>query len=249
MSAPKDLLTDVAAFEKAASSANTVASLSGALEASTRDLGYRWFTLIRPDTTGNDHSSFLLTNYPEGWVEQVLTEKRYIDDPIHAAVMRSIDGVQWGDVGVYINPTVRQLETMAKARDFGLKNGFTFPYRFAGLNTAMFSVAQARTRPMTRKMRIVAHMLGAIAFRRAHELSFGTAPSWKCVQLTPRQIDCIALVAQGQSDFEIARRMDISPHSVRDYIEAARERYGVKRRIQLTLAALRDGYISLENCI
>lgn len=243
----KDILAEVVAFGGAAEETTSLPGLSSLVEEITRELGFRWFTLIRASETGDaNRGSFLLTNYPAGWVEQVFEEKRHLDDPIHAAVLRSIDGIGWEEVGAYIDPTDRQQETMAKAGDFGLKGGLTIPFRLTGASTAMFSVAQSHTKPMTRKKRLVARMLGGIAFRRAHELSFGGKAVPARVQLSRRQIDCIALLAQGFSDFEIARRLNLSPHSIREYISTARKRYGVKRRAQLVLAAMRDSYISLE---
>lgn len=246
----KDILAEVVAFGDAAEEATSLPGLSSLVEEITRELGFRWFTLIRASGTGDaNRGSFLLTNYPAGWVEQVFEEKRHLDDPIHAAVLRSIDGIGWEEVGAYIDPTNRQQETMAKAGDFGLKTGLTLPFRLTGSSTAMFSVAQSLTRPLTRKKRLVARMLGAIAFRKAHELSFGRNTVSNRVRLSHRQIDCIALLAQGLTDFEIARRLNLSPHSIREYVSTARNRYGVKRRIQLVLAAMRDGYISLEGTV
>jgi DNA-binding CsgD family transcriptional regulator len=65
------------------------------------------------------------------------------------------------------------------------------------------------------------------------------------VQLSPRQIQCIKLIAEGLSDAEIAFQLGISTETVREYIEIARVKYGAKRRIQLVLAAIRDGYFTI----
>jgi DNA-binding CsgD family transcriptional regulator len=169
---------------------------------------------------------------------------------VHAAALRSIDGVGWDQIGDYIDLTARQIETIRKAGDHGLKNGYTIPFRLPGMSSAMFSVALGTSRPLTARMRLIARLLGSVAFARAHEISSGrivVAP--ERVRLSPRQIDCISLVALGLSDFEIARHIGLSPGTVREYIETARQRYGVKRRTQLVLAAIRDGHMSLDEAV
>jgi DNA-binding CsgD family transcriptional regulator len=45
--------------------------------------------------------------------------------------------------------------------------------------------------------------------------------------LCPRQVECIALVAQGKSDWEIGQILGLSRDTVHEYVESARRRYGV----------------------
>lgn len=67
-----------------------------------------------------------------------------------------------------------------------------------------------------------------------------------CVPLSPRQVECIALVAQGKSDWEIGQILGLSRDTVHEYVESARRRYGVRRRTQLVLRAVRDGHLNME---
>lgn len=64
--------------------------------------------------------------------------------------------------------------------------------------------------------------------------------------LSPRQIECVALVAQGKSDWEIGQILGLSRDTVHEYVEAARQRYGVRRRTQLVLWAVRDGHLNID---
>lgn len=64
--------------------------------------------------------------------------------------------------------------------------------------------------------------------------------------LTPRQIDCLRLIAAGKTEWEMGKILGLSPSTIHEYVEAARRRYGVKTRSQLVLAAARDGYVSLN---
>jgi DNA-binding CsgD family transcriptional regulator len=56
--------------------------------------------------------------------------------------------------------------------------------------------------------------------------------------LTPRQRDCVLLVARGNSDEEIARTLGISRLTAHKHVEAAKKRYGVTTRVRLVVDAL-----------
>jgi DNA-binding CsgD family transcriptional regulator len=49
-------------------------------------------------------------------------------------------------------------------------------------------------------------------------------------RLTPRERECLRLVAQHMHSKEIGRALDLSPFTVDKYIESACERLGVKSR-------------------
>lgn len=69
------------------------------------------------------------------------------------------------------------------------------------------------------------------------------------VSLSPRQHECLTLVAQGKSDWEIAQILGISRDTVHEYVEAARQKYGVRRRIQLILKMIQDGHFDVDELV
>lgn len=62
--------------------------------------------------------------------------------------------------------------------------------------------------------------------------------------LTPRQLDVIALVAEGRTTEEIARHLELSPHTVKNYLERIYERLGARDRTQAVAMALREGILT-----
>jgi DNA-binding CsgD family transcriptional regulator len=60
--------------------------------------------------------------------------------------------------------------------------------------------------------------------------------------LTPRQREIVELSAQGLNHKEIARRVDLSPSTVRNHIAHAYERLGVRNRAELTNLLLQQGH-------
>jgi DNA-binding CsgD family transcriptional regulator len=65
-------------------------------------------------------------------------------------------------------------------------------------------------------------------------------------ELTPRQREVAALVADGLSNKEIARRLGLSMPTVRNYIEHIMARLGFASRTQIALWAFRRGLYRFE---
>jgi LuxR family quorum-sensing system transcriptional regulator CciR len=75
-------------------------------------------------------------------------------------------------------------------------------------------------------------------------------PRAKCGPLlTPRQRDCVVLVAQGKSDWEIGRLLGISESTVHKHVEDAKRRYGVPTRIQLVVRSLFEKRVAFSDVL
>ncbi|KAA0272231.1 MAG: DNA-binding response regulator [Acidobacteria bacterium] len=57
--------------------------------------------------------------------------------------------------------------------------------------------------------------------------------------LTARQLEVLALVAEGASDAEVAARLSLSPRTVQSHLAAIRARTGMRRRPQLASWAVK----------
>jgi DNA-binding NarL/FixJ family response regulator len=77
-----------------------------------------------------------------------------------------------------------------------------------------------------------AHLLGAI---RTPELP---------EPLTPREMDVLRLLAQGQSNKEIARALDLVEETVKSHVRHILGKFGVQSRTQALLAAIQLGIVS-----
>lgn len=67
-------------------------------------------------------------------------------------------------------------------------------------------------------------------------------------ELSPRELDALRLYASGLKLAAVARRMDISPHTVKEYLDRVRAKYQqvgrpVRTRTELYAAASRDGLL------
>ncbi len=66
-------------------------------------------------------------------------------------------------------------------------------------------------------------------------------------RLTGRQMEIVALVGQGMSNKEIARRLSVSLHTVKNHIHNLLERLGLRSRVEVALFARRTGLLAHDH--
>ncbi len=62
-------------------------------------------------------------------------------------------------------------------------------------------------------------------------------------KLTPRQLECLAMAARGETSAEIALALGVSRRTIDHYIANTCVRLGVRNRIQAVAKAIADGLI------
>lgn len=241
-------LRDFEEVHEACEATETTAQLRAVIDSAIRGFGFRWFALVDDGDLG-EHlpQCLMITNYPSSWVDEVVSTRLYRNDPVHAASIRSPTGLCWERIPEVIAPTRVQLSVLERGRAHGLTTGYTVPFRIPGERGAFFSVARQRDRAFTHIEAMAAQLVGGMAFRKGRALVNGHMAKVQTASLSPRQIDCLRLIAAGKTEWEIATILGLSPSTVHEYVEGARRRYGIRTRSQLVLAATRDGYISLNH--
>ena len=64
------------------------------------------------------------------------------------------------------------------------------------------------------------------------------------IVLTEREKDIVFLICEGQTNQEIAKKLFISPHTVKTHIESLFLKVNVRNRVQLSVFAIKNGIIS-----
>src|SRR3546814_14512442 len=100
----------------------------------------------------------------------LLEERHYLEDPIHAACARTPSGLAWDRVGDVLELTPRQRGILDRARDHDLASGYSLPIRTPGEPEAIFTAARSRDEPLSAEEVLTARLLGSVAYDRAREL-------------------------------------------------------------------------------
>jgi LuxR family quorum-sensing system transcriptional regulator CciR len=235
------------------------ADLDALLQAITREMGFDHYALIHHvDLTPYEpelrHMAtgqlVALMDYPEQWIEEYIGNDIVSYDPVLLASHKTNVGFAWSEIPKLIELKRPHVEQLERGRRAGIGDGFTVPSNVPGEANGSSNFVVRTGRQLPERNLMMAQLVGSYAFEaarnivtHAHRLQFGR------VNLSPRQLDCILLIGQGKSTWDIARILGISEATVKEYIDDARRRYGVKTRIQLVLRAVYDGHLPLIDAL
>ena len=222
-----------------------------------RELGFDYFALLhRVDLSwrGSDLDErkrgelIALSDYPDAWLQTYINRNLAADDPVLIASKQAHIGFCWSEIPEMIELTPHHLQQMREARAAGLGDGFTVPSNRPGLTNGSCHFVVRPERELPRSALLLAELVGIHAFHAARQIVERMhAKHVERAKLSPRQLDCIELVGRGKTDWEIAKILSISPATVKDYLDDARKKYGVTKRVQVVLRAVFEGQLSLAD--
>lgn len=237
----------IEAFDLAASRCQSEAALHSLLQEVTQELGFQYFALLHHASLNRRHGHLIrFDNYPLDWQQEMRETHLFEYDPIHAASGRTNIGFIWDDVGRYVTLTATHRSILMRSRRFGLVNGFTVPANVPGEPSGSCSFARASSRSISKAGLHCAELIGAHAFFAARRLR-GLPSTGRRAHLSRRERQCLRLLANGKTDWEIGAILGLSPETVRQYVRHARISYDVVSRAQLVVFGLRDAWISFDD--
>jgi LuxR family transcriptional regulator, quorum-sensing system regulator CciR len=216
------------------------------MEEVTIEMGFRYFALINHiDLRHTQKNVIHFDNYPISWATYFTENGLYTQDPVLRASLTSNVGFPWIDVPKMIEITSRQRSILERAAKNGLGDGYTVPANIPGERCGSCSFATRRGLAAPVKNFPLAHLIGGFAFQAARRLNQADSmPQQLRSHLTQRQRDCLLWAIKGKTDWEIGRILGLKKETVSEYLETARERYGVTKRLPLAIHAIFDGQIS-----
>jgi DNA-binding NarL/FixJ family response regulator len=88
-------------------------------------------------------------------------------------------------------------------------------------------------------------LLAAVRHAAAGGLAFSRRPSTSTPTLTEREAEVVRLVADGKSNDEIGRVLDVSSKTVESHIGRIFARTGIQSRTELASRAIREGWLEV----
>jgi LuxR family transcriptional regulator, quorum-sensing system regulator CciR len=193
-----------------------------------------------------------LADLPPGWNAVAPAS----GDAVLAAAAQSYAPFLWSDISRLVVLNRPQRDFLDAAHAAGIGAAVAVPiHRPRGAEEAgsysvfagCCSFLMKNGVPLPLESLAAAHYVGALAFDVAEILREPGAAEPRGPQLTPRQRDCVVLVAQGKSDWEIGQVLGISESTVHKHIEDAKRRFGVSTRVQLVVRSLFDARLSFSD--
>ena len=192
-----------------------------------------------------------LSDYPQYWVDQYVSNEVVNLDPVLLASQRTGVGFGWEQIPELISLTQAHHQIIETTRKAGIGDGFTVPANVPGELSGSCNFAVKTGSQAPKGCFSMAQLVGSFAFQAARTIVARSRgyEDFARVTLTERQLECIVLVARGKTDWEIGRILNISEETVKQHIANARERYDVPKRMQVVLRALYDGLVPLSEML
>lgn len=248
-------LGDVQSFIDVSRKLLEPADLDALIRSISREMGFDHFALIHhvdlsPFELKLGHMAvgqlIALSDYPEEWVESYINDDIVTHDPILLASHTTNVGFAWSDLPELIAMKRPHYDQLERGRRAGIGDGFTVPSNVPGEANGSCNFVVRTGRDLPEDQLMMAQLVGSYAFQAARSIiTHAKTTRPKKIKLSPRQIDCVHLIGKGKTDWEIAKILGIASDTVKDYVDDARKRYGVSKRVQLVLRAVYDGYIPL----
>ncbi len=243
---------DVQDFVRNARKASTLPELRALLEVTATTFGFRYFVL-------GHHVNVLrgaqihISNYPQDFADQVKSREHFANDPVLRACQTTVAGFRWSELPVLIPMSRAQEDILRSARRAGIGEGYTIPANVPGECLGSCSFAVKSGKAIDERILPAIQYIGCFGFEAARRLARQSTEKRRRDEgaplLTPRQLDCLILVAQGKSDWSAGQVLGIHKRTVHEYIEAAKGKYGVASRVQLVIRALFDNQLGFGDIL
>ncbi|WP_158258099.1 helix-turn-helix transcriptional regulator [Sphingopyxis lindanitolerans] len=241
-------LSFASAFLAEIQQAANLADVERLLEAAARELGFRHYAMIHHD----DHRAaspglINMNNYPSDYAAEYFGGLYHRDDPVVHACIAANACFTWCELADLIELGQRHREFLERGEYHGVTNGITVPAFVLGERSGSCNFCSPRIPDLAQRHIGTVQIVGSFAFQTARRIAGGRRLRQVRVgRLRSRWLDCIILAGQGKSNTDIATILDLSPATVKTYIEAACARYEVHNRTQLVIAAVLDGEIGIH---
>jgi len=243
---------NVQQFVQLSRSAADLDALKEAVADAAHEFGIEYF-LLAHHVNAIGPKFVQLSNYPADWSNEMRKKAHFARDPVMWACQKTVAPFLWSELGNYVTLTTAQVDILERASRAGVGPGFTVPFHVPGECSGSCSFAVRTGRNLDTDIIPFVQHIACYAFDAARRLSLhkeqlqggiSEAPG-----LTERQLDCIVLMAQGKSDWDIGKILSISQRTVQEHLDLARAKYGVGSRTQLLARVLYANQIGFEDII
>lgn len=216
----------------------TFQEVNSALFTITDKMGFDAFLYRgRFQTGGTNFVERIESNYDPSW-QRHYEDKRYVQiDPTVSHAFRSLCPLVWSD-DMYMDDLQRGFQE--EARQYGLAEGATFPVHRRNGDFALLNLSLSRSdkdsRSHARAMLTWGVLLAALTHEAVGRIVKKQAAA-PAPRLTRRETEVLRWVADGKTNWEIARLMDISDHGVSHHVRNILMKFQVTSRHQAVAQA------------
>ncbi|QEH81604.1 LuxR family transcriptional regulator [Sphingomonas sp. C8-2] len=240
-----DLVQD---FLKALGSISNQAALHRLLHGFAHSVGLPFFALItHEDLRVSRRGQVNIRCYPEPVSDRIIGQAFFRRDPIVRGSLFADGAFLWSRIGEIIQLDRQDRASFEFGSRYGLIEGVTVPCHRLGHAFGSCTFAGTASSARVEMLRPLLQVIGIFAFQRARRIvGQPDGPVRTLPRLNPRPRDCVVLAGRGQTNKQIARRLDLAPRTVDGYLKDARRILGAADRTEMVVAAVLDGQVGLD---
>ena len=200
---------------------------------------------------GVESQIYFWTNQPREWIE-IYDQRSFIEiDPRPALSESQVTPLVWDTSTIPNRSEYKQF--LAEASRFGICSGVVIPVPDSEVGRAGLSLhssipkigraRQAKIRDNLGDLMLLAVYIHQIFMRAIIEMRL--QPIHKGAPLSRREVQCLALAAQGMRGSDIARCLEISERTVQFHFSNVNSKFGSATRAEAIAYAARNHLISL----
>lgn len=222
-------------------SARSAKQCNEAFALATRRFGNDAFACGEVDVRNRNRVVFFAMEWSEVWRKFYL--ESYLNrDPMLHLLEQADEPFTWGEWKDSKRLTAEERDAFILVGKHGWVDGFALPIRRKGPHVALVSVVCKKLLDPAADKPFLTHA-SFCYLERIHGVigpsEFPVAP----LGLTPRELECLDLVAHGHSDRRIAQKLSVSIATAHEHVQRAMQRLGVTSRSEAVALAISFGAI------
>lgn len=196
------------------------------------------------DLDNRKRSIFHCVEWPERWRNFYFQSGMLEHDPVVGALDKQRGAVTWMELRNRNGLNVAGTDALIRIAAEGWNDGLVVPLHRNARHYGLISLV-ALNHVISEQEKIDLTAVSLIFQDRLRQLVPGQGFPVPPAGLTPRELECIKLIAQGYSDSRAGEALRISPSTVHEHAERAKRKLDARNRAELVALAIAFGIILL----
>ena len=228
---------DVAAFGLALANARTTAACTALLLEILEPFEVQTFACGETDLAHRSRSVFYVIEWPDCWRDHYMRSGLVEHDPVVDALAHRKAPFTWGDLRRDRTISSIGAKNLRLVMDLGWTDGLVVPVPRRGTQYGLVSFV-TRGSAFDDRAKGILSLLSVNFLERVRCLAPTCGFAIPPAGLTAREIACLALVARGYTDREVAAEVGIAQTTAHEHVENAKRKLATSSRAEATAVAI-----------
>lgn len=187
----------------------------------------------------------ILDNYPSAYREHFIENDYVYIDPVLMGTRRSLLPFKWGtesqEFCERFKLSPKQKRILQEGSEFGINRGIAVPLHLGqgsfGVFVANSSLSETEFDKLWQEKRLELQLFALHIHEAYQEIAF-TELHDNTFQISPRERECLQLLAVGRDIWDISDTLSLSVDTIRNYLRGARRKLQVTSTMHAVVKAL-----------